>query len=208
MGLAVGQGFRLVFLYYGILVDNALLFATMPNTISRNIRASLISALTAFLSLGMLAAPVKAQSIDTVSNWPGNFWFGAMGFPDVQTIGQTITAPTQASVLQGFGFRLNPRGVAFPLKLYVYEWDAVNRSAVGQALYTSPEQRTQAVERTETHEVTGLEVGLIPGKQYVLFGSLVGLANQPESAFWWGCKSICLYRWRFVFPLKFSRHMD
>lgn len=157
----------------------------MPNTISRNIRASLISALTAFLSLGMLAAPVKAQSIDTVSNWPGNFWFGAMGFPDVQTIGQTITAPTQASVLQGFGFRLNPRGVAFPLKLYVYEWDAVNRSAVGQALYTSPEQRTQAVERTETHEVTGLEVGLIPGKQYVLFGSLVGLANQPESAFWW-----------------------
>ncbi len=144
------------------------------------------------LVLPLLASAVQAQSIDTALSWDGTTAFHPFGLPDTATYGQTITSPAQPATLKAFDFRINPHGVAFPFKFYVYEWDPLTSRPVGIPLYASPIQTTEATDQFQALGVSGLNITLFPGKQYVLFAS-VSETPGPAAGGGWGAASDSTY---------------
>ena len=136
------------------------------------------------LATAVLATSAWAQSIDTASGWNGSTALYQFGLPNTATYGQTITAPVSASVLQGFSFRINPQGVAFPFQAHVYEWDPVNSRATGPVLYTSPVVSSTPVSVYETHGFAVPNLALVPGKPYVLFASVSNTPGPIAGSFW------------------------
>ncbi|MDR2334521.1 MAG: Ig domain-containing protein [Burkholderiaceae bacterium] len=161
------------------MADITLLFATMPNIISRTICSASLIALAAFLSLGMLAAPVKAQSIDTI-NAVSNGDISYFGTPPmgVSTVGQTITAPLQTSILRSLSFPVGLFSAPFPFKFYVFEWSELSKGVIGPALYVSPTQ----IMTGSIAGVSGVNVNLLPGKRYVVFASTSEVENSTSQA--------------------------
>ncbi len=166
-------------------------FQSMPNTFSSSIRTASTSALAAFFSLGMLVAPVNAQSIDTLTGWGG-----AGVLPgSIQTYGQTISAPSLPAVLRGFEFMIWAPAPNLQLRFYVYEWDPVNNAVTGQALYRSPTPADLSHTGYEREGAIGLNVPLHPGKQYVLIGSAIEVPWSPStSPGRWGLNTSPIYQ--------------
>ncbi|MCS4295440.1 hypothetical protein M2375_003683 [Comamonas sp. BIGb0152] len=126
----------------------------------------------------------SAQSIDTVPDWDGIRFINSFGVPNTATYGQTITAPATPATLRAFDVRINPQGIAVPFKFYVYEWDSVNKRATSGQLYASAVQTMQAVDEFQTYGVSGLNISLEPGKQYVLFASVSETSGPNSNTFW------------------------
>lgn len=164
------------------------IFSPRPKTLWRVAMPAAFS-----LALALTAGQAQAQSIDTTGAWDGSQFISSFGLPNTATYGQTITAPAgQPAVLQAFDVRINSQSVALPFKFYVYEWDAVNNRATGPALYTSASETTQAVSQFQTYGVSGLNVSLVAGKQYVLFAS-VSETPGPNAATRWAAVTNTAY---------------
>lgn len=148
--------------------------------------------LPTFLSLGMLAIPAKAQSIDTSEAWIGHS-IGTFGRSGVPTFGQIITAPAQAAVLHGFSIRMSASSSGLPFKFYVYVWDDANSRATGPALYVGAEQTTITSNQFEPYGVTGLNVSLVPNQKYVLFASVLETSWPSSDGASWGWLSKDIY---------------
>ncbi|UBB18380.1 IPTL-CTERM sorting domain-containing protein [Comamonas odontotermitis] len=145
-------------------------------------------ALPALLTLGMLAAPARAQSIDTTQVGYGGV--GAFGKSFTHTYGQTITAPAQAAVLHGFSIRMSAPSSGLPFKFYVYAWDDTSKRATGPALYVGAEQMTTA---NQFYGVTGLNISLVPDQKYVLFASVLETSWPAQAGAMWGFWSSDIY---------------
>ncbi|QMV74124.1 IPTL-CTERM sorting domain-containing protein [Comamonas piscis] len=136
------------------------------------------------LSMALATSAVNAQSIDTTTTWDGSSSVSSFGLPNTATYGQTIMAPTLPAKLQAFEIRINPQGMAFPFKFYVYEWDPVAQQATGPQMYASAVQTTEAVSVFQTYAVSDLNVTLVPGKSYVLFASVSETPGPVASSRW------------------------
>jgi len=143
----------------------------------RGVRLVLSIALTA-----VAISPVRAQTIISTT---GGAPVGGFGKPEVQTFGQTITAPSD-NILNSFSFWLGPAdglvNASLTLEAYVYAWNPVTALATGSSLFTSAPfvyNATPTSLYTQVMINTG-GLALTTGDPYVLFLSSSGLAGSGE----------------------------
>ena len=150
------------------------------------VRRAALAALTCLLLSGVPAS--AATTIDTgvsASNDPFVGYQCQWGYPDTATFGQTVTVPSNESLLEGFSFHVmqfregfapyaittTPATIAY--RAYVYAWDG--SKATGLPLWTSgPQTHTTTGGSPDRVEVpfTTAQLPLTPGGKYVLFVSV------------------------------------
>jgi PEP-CTERM motif len=148
----------------------------------KRINLACIGLLAALLVLTTFPGTARADSvIDTTTSWDGSSYVFPFGPPNTQTYGQTITVPTDGSVLQSWTFYMQ-QSTATQFQGYVYAWNGTE--ATGSALWTSSVMSTtdpnsfQAI----TFNVGGLQ--LTPGATYVLFASSSSDAQTGGNGDW------------------------
>jgi hypothetical protein len=126
------------------------------------------------LFFAVISGRAGASVIDTTPSWNGTLGVASLGgFEGSNAYGQTVTVPAGEPVLNSFTFYVRlvtptPGDVAF--RAEVYAWDAVNLHATGPALYESGTvHSTSGTFQPITFDTGG--VTLVPGAQYVLFGT-------------------------------------
>jgi hypothetical protein len=127
------------------------------------------------LFFAAVAERAGASVIDTTPSWNGTLGVASFGgFVGSDVYGQTVTVPAGEPRLDSFTFYVRlttpapPTGV--PFRAEVYAWDAVNRRAAGAALYESGTVHATSASFVPITFDTG-GVTLVPGTQYVLFGT-------------------------------------
>lgn len=142
-------------------------------------------------SLMLAAVPLAAQS--SISIAPTGDPLNGFGKPSIATFGQTFTAPTTGSLLQGFQFYLandvedGGNGGFLNFRGYIMAWDAANGHATGPVLFSSAARTGNPLDTYSTaFSMFGIPGGvtLNPGGAYVAFLSASGLTptGNPDFA--------------------------
>jgi hypothetical protein len=144
---------------------------------------SRIAALTAIIALPLAA---QAQNIDTISLWDGTLGLDAW-YSGSPTFGQTITAPTGATTLDTFDFRVAGWNGPFSgsYEAYVYNWDPVGRVLMGSPLWSSGPLTVGPVAPNDYVPLNFVpNVAVTPNSSYVLFTSFLGQPAPTNGALW------------------------
>jgi|SRR6185312_4103477 len=124
------------------------------------------------LVVGAVSVSAHADTvIDTTQSWNGIAFLGPFGSPNTETSGQIVTVPSDGdSVLKSFTFYCD-QSPSLVFRGEVYAWDALHGRATGPSLYESPPTSTSQGTAFEpvTFDTGGIQ--LVPGAQYVIFGS-------------------------------------
>jgi hypothetical protein len=123
-------------------------------------------------------------TIDTNPTWDGTQFINSFGVTDTATYGQIIVPPIGQTGLAGFSFQIGFATAAIQFQPEVYAWDAVNRHAVGAALWEGAPVTLPAGNGYTrfTFTIPG-GVSVTPGTPYVIFVSTSRLqTGAPASA--------------------------
>ncbi len=137
------------------------------------------------IGIALTAATISPLWAQTVLSSPGGTSVAGFGKPEVQTYGQTITAPSD-NILNSFSFWLGPAdglvNASLTLQAYVYAWNPVTSLATGSGLFASAPFLYNATPTSPFTQVminTG-GLALTTGDPYVLFLSSSGLAGSGQ----------------------------
>lgn len=153
-------------------------------------RRRMVAAVGAAIACGALSTPAAADNVDTMSVWNGTTFISSWGVPNTATYGQTITAASGQSTLNGFTFQLAQQsGTAPQYQAFVYQWDAATQRIVGNALYTSAIVTAPTTASATTYAPVSFTTGGIrlgSGTQYVIFLTTSTVTGQANATYRWG----------------------
>lgn len=151
-------------------------------------RAQFVSLLCGAALLSFAEAAQAATTYSNTDVWDGNSYVWPWGSGGTATYGQVITSTRFSNVLNSFDFFVNTFGSSIDFIAQVYGWDSVNKSATGNALFSSQKLTINSNSLGDVHIGVGA-TKLSSNNDYVLLFTVNGIqqavSNYSQAIFGW-----------------------